>query len=371
MPGRGTQPELVEYGDLVLNFETYQAALSGKPLDLTYMEYELLKFFATHPAKVFTREQLLSRVWGYEYYGGARTVDVHVRRLRAKLGEEHANLIQTVRSVGYRFGQTRPGAVDSGRAELSARRSSASSLTSQPTRRAPRRAAEHHRDRAEQTTQRPGLISDARPSTLATLPTRGRYGPGFDLDFGAAGERGDLHGRAGRSWSPNASAYTAFIAREVAEVGDEHRGLGDVGERSRRSRRAPRRCCRAPGGPAPASPSTNWPVAGSSGTWPASTSQSPARTAGEYGPATGGALGVGTGATVIAGAYERLAVPDRGEGLGPAPSAPVSAFHAAAATAANDRVRTASQRAVRDRRDDLDVDRRHRPRRGGSRTNGS
>jgi DNA-binding response OmpR family regulator len=105
--GRGAAPELVEYGDLMLNLETYQAALSGKPLDLTYMEYELLKFFATHPAKVFTREQLLSRVWGYEYYGGARTVDVHVRRLRAKLGEEHANLIQTVRSVGYRFGQTR------------------------------------------------------------------------------------------------------------------------------------------------------------------------------------------------------------------------------------------------------------------------
>ena len=67
------------------------------PLDLTYMEYELLKFLATHPGKVFTRETLLNRVWGYEYYGGARTVDVHVRRLRAKLGEEHAHLIQTVR----------------------------------------------------------------------------------------------------------------------------------------------------------------------------------------------------------------------------------------------------------------------------------
>jgi DNA-binding response OmpR family regulator len=69
------------------------------------MEYELLRFLAGHPAKVFTRETLLSRVWGYEYYGGARTVDVHVRRLRAKLGEEHAHLIETVRSVGYRFGQ--------------------------------------------------------------------------------------------------------------------------------------------------------------------------------------------------------------------------------------------------------------------------
>ena len=105
--GRGADPELGGYGELVLNFETYQAMIGDKPLDLTYMEYELLKFFVTHPAKVFTREQLLSRVWGYEYYGGARTVDVHVRRLRAKLGEEHANLIQTVRSVGYRFGQTR------------------------------------------------------------------------------------------------------------------------------------------------------------------------------------------------------------------------------------------------------------------------
>ena len=105
--GRGTRPELLEYGPLVLNLETYQAAVSGKALLLTYMEYELLKFLATHPGKVFTRETLLSRVWGYEYYGGARTVDVHVRRLRAKLGEEHANLIQTVRSVGYRFGQPR------------------------------------------------------------------------------------------------------------------------------------------------------------------------------------------------------------------------------------------------------------------------
>jgi len=103
--GRGLQPELVEHGPLVLNLETYQAAVMGRVLDLTYMEYELLRFLSTHPGKVFTRETLLNRVWGYEYYGGARTVDVHVRRLRAKLGEEHAYLIQTVRSVGYRFGQ--------------------------------------------------------------------------------------------------------------------------------------------------------------------------------------------------------------------------------------------------------------------------
>jgi DNA-binding response OmpR family regulator len=105
--GRGIRPELIEYGPLELNLETYQAALNRAPLDLTFMEYELLKFLASHPGKVFTRETLLSRVWGYEYYGGARTVDVHVRRLRAKLGEHHEGLIQTVRSVGYRFGQTR------------------------------------------------------------------------------------------------------------------------------------------------------------------------------------------------------------------------------------------------------------------------
>lgn len=105
--GRGTHPDLVEYGQLVLNPETYQAAIASRPLDLTFMEYELLKFFATHPGKVFTREVLLSRVWGYDYYGGARTVDVHVRRLRAKLGEEYAQYIATVRSVGYRFGAAR------------------------------------------------------------------------------------------------------------------------------------------------------------------------------------------------------------------------------------------------------------------------
>jgi len=105
--GRGARPEVIEYGPLTLNLETYQAQISNQPLDLTYMEYELLKFLASHPGKVFTRETLLNRVWGYEYYGGARTVDVHVRRLRAKLGEEHSHMIQTLRSVGYKLGQSR------------------------------------------------------------------------------------------------------------------------------------------------------------------------------------------------------------------------------------------------------------------------
>jgi DNA-binding response OmpR family regulator len=100
-------PEIIEYDSLALNVETYQASIDGRPLDLTYMEYELLKFLSSNPGRVFTRETLLSRVWGYDYYGGARTVDVHVRRLRAKLGEEHAALIHTVRSVGYKFGESR------------------------------------------------------------------------------------------------------------------------------------------------------------------------------------------------------------------------------------------------------------------------
>ena len=98
---------VIEHAGLRLNLETYQATFDGRPLDLTYMEYELLKYFAHNPGRVYSREVLLSEVWGYEYFGGARTVDVHVRRLRAKLGEEHAHLIETVRSVGYRFGASK------------------------------------------------------------------------------------------------------------------------------------------------------------------------------------------------------------------------------------------------------------------------
>jgi len=96
--------ELLTFKDLELNPLNYQATLAGTPMDLTYMEYELLRFLVENPVRVWSREQLLSKVWGYEYYGGARTVDVHVRRLRAKLGEERASWITTVRSVGYRWG---------------------------------------------------------------------------------------------------------------------------------------------------------------------------------------------------------------------------------------------------------------------------
>ncbi len=99
--------EIITYGPLRINLDTYEAVVDEHPLDLTYMEYELLRFLASQPGRVFTREALLNQVWGYEYYGGARTVDVHIRRLRAKLGEENADLIQTVRSVGYRLGTYR------------------------------------------------------------------------------------------------------------------------------------------------------------------------------------------------------------------------------------------------------------------------
>ncbi len=102
---RGGEAEsILRFKDLELNPLNYQALLAGQPMDLTFMEYELLKFFMENPVRVWSREQLLSKVWGYEYYGGARTVDVHVRRLRAKLGEERASWITTVRSVGYRWG---------------------------------------------------------------------------------------------------------------------------------------------------------------------------------------------------------------------------------------------------------------------------
>ncbi|MEX0825665.1 MAG: response regulator transcription factor [Acidimicrobiia bacterium] len=105
VPALGTgSEEVICFKDLALNLATYQATVGAEPVDLTYMEYELLRFFATNPGRVWSREQLLSRVWGYDYFGGARTVDVHVRRLRAKLGEERSSWITTVRSVGYRFG---------------------------------------------------------------------------------------------------------------------------------------------------------------------------------------------------------------------------------------------------------------------------
>ncbi|NLH69523.1 MAG: response regulator transcription factor [Brooklawnia sp.] len=94
-------------GPVMIDEDAYLATVGGQPLDLTYTEFELLKYLVAHPGRVLTREQLLSEVWGYDYYGGARTVDVHIRRLRAKLGPEYDAWIGTVRNVGYRFGANR------------------------------------------------------------------------------------------------------------------------------------------------------------------------------------------------------------------------------------------------------------------------
>jgi DNA-binding response OmpR family regulator len=94
---------VIRSGEVVVDDAAYTAKVSGRSLDLTYKEFELLKFLAQHPGRVFTRQQLLQEVWGYDYFGGTRTVDVHVRRLRAKLSAEHEHLIGTVRNVGYRF----------------------------------------------------------------------------------------------------------------------------------------------------------------------------------------------------------------------------------------------------------------------------
>src|SRR5215472_18669829 len=96
-------PDEIRSGDLAIDEATYSARLRTRTLDLTFKEFELLKFLAQHPGRVFTRAHLLQEVWGYDYFGGTRTVDVHVRRLRAKLGPEHEALIGTVRNVGYRF----------------------------------------------------------------------------------------------------------------------------------------------------------------------------------------------------------------------------------------------------------------------------
>jgi DNA-binding response OmpR family regulator len=137
--GRAARPEPdqgaeVRSGELVINEATYSARFRGAALDLTFKEFELLKFLAQHPRRVFTRSQLLQEVWGYDYFGGTRTVDVHVRRLRAKLGTENEALIGTVRNVGYKFVPARPphrpaspGASDAAesRSERAARRDGA------------------------------------------------------------------------------------------------------------------------------------------------------------------------------------------------------------------------------------------------------
>lgn len=100
---RSEQDEIFEWGGFRINYTNYEVSIDDNKLDLTYKEYELLKHMTCAPGRVFTRSQLLKSVWGYDYIEGARTVDVHIRRLRSKLGSKYANLIETVRHVGYRF----------------------------------------------------------------------------------------------------------------------------------------------------------------------------------------------------------------------------------------------------------------------------
>ena len=94
---------VLRYGDLEMDLTNYTVHIGGQPAELTYKEYELLRCLATNPGRVFSRETLLNKVWGYEFYGGARTVDVHIRRLRSKIEDRHHTFIETVRNVGYRF----------------------------------------------------------------------------------------------------------------------------------------------------------------------------------------------------------------------------------------------------------------------------
>lgn len=93
--------DFITVDNMTLNLATYQVQVNGEPLDLTYLEYALLAFLVTHPGRTYSRDALLRRVWGFDYYGGSRTVDVHVRRVRAKLGPELAQHLETVRGVGY------------------------------------------------------------------------------------------------------------------------------------------------------------------------------------------------------------------------------------------------------------------------------
>ena len=95
----------IRSGEVVIDEDSYTAKIKGRTLDLTFKEFELLKYLAQHPGRVFSRSQLLQEIWGYDYFGGTRTVDVHIRRLRSKLGPEFESVIDTVRNVGYRFSQ--------------------------------------------------------------------------------------------------------------------------------------------------------------------------------------------------------------------------------------------------------------------------
>ena len=109
----------IRSGEVVIDEDSYTAKIKGRTLDLTFKEFELLKYLAQHPGRVFSRSQLLQEIWGYDYFGGTRTVDVHIRRLRSKLGPEFESVIDTVRNVGYRFSSTNTAGSNQSTADLS------------------------------------------------------------------------------------------------------------------------------------------------------------------------------------------------------------------------------------------------------------
>jgi DNA-binding response OmpR family regulator len=155
-------PDEIRSGDLAIDEATYTARLRTRALDLTFKEFELLKFLAQHPGRVFTRDHLLQEVWGYDYFGGTRTVDVHVRRLRAKLGAEHEGLIGTVRNVGYRFVPARPDEGRRGRVGQPARPELGQQPAPEPRQQArPDGAADRARPAGPSPARRPGLPDGA------------------------------------------------------------------------------------------------------------------------------------------------------------------------------------------------------------------
>ena len=279
-PADGADGGVTQAGELVIDEHSYSAKLRGRPLDLTYKEFELLKYLAQHPGRVFSRAQLLQEIWGYDYFGGTRTVDVHVRRLRAKLGTEHEALIGTVRNVGYKLDQqvadaTAAAAARRGRRGRSTTPSwsevpltSATSTASTPDEvdDGPRPAAAAARRR-----RRPTALGGGRAAAAARRAARrpGPAGPGRTASWPAT--RGST--TAPPSWSctrPSGGAGSARPARPARGAAGA-RAAARLGARGparlapswppRTASPAPACCCRcAAGGTSPASTPTRSPT---------------------------------------------------------------------------------------------------------------
>ncbi len=236
------EAHVIRSGDVTVDDATYTAKLGGRPLDLTFKEFELLKYLVQHPGRVFTREQLLQEVWGYDYFGGTRTVDVHVRRLRAKLGPDNETLIGTVRNVGYRF-VTPPKEEKAEREPLrrltcvSDRQPSSHTSAAGPSLGTAHRAAAHasvtslapcrssaapsaRRDQARITTCGPGQGAGTRPDSPQLRPRRPRDAPaGWTARSqpscpSSCSTRPSTRSAGGRSWTPGDDGLSSAVAGE-------------------------------------------------------------------------------------------------------------------------------------------------------------